>query len=444
VSALVVVAAGGVATAATHSDPDDTPSALDIRRADDQNLGDRLALQVTTYAPFASSQASFVWSLDTIGLDGIPELFVIVGYDNLGLYGELRRAVTGDLLADLTVTRPAADALHVDVPMAALGGLGAYAYRLFALVDTNGNGEIDAGEEDTVVNDVVLRVAGDDRFVTAVKASQVWYGPGQAQAVVLARADNFPDALAGMPLAHGLDAPLLLTGTASLNAATEAEIKRALPRGRNVYVLGLTGSISDTVDQRLVALGYRPVRVGGQTRFETSALIAQQIPDPSVILLTTGLDFPDALVAGTAAAVHGGVVLLTAGPVIPPAVQSYLDAHPSVPRFAVGGPAAAAAPTAVALAGIDRYATARLVAEAFFVGPDGVGIATGLNFPDALAGGVLAAAFGIPQLLTDTNTLSTSVSDYLTANAATMQSAIIFGGPASVSDAVRAALVPLV
>ena len=49
--------------------------------------------------------------------------------------------------------------------------------------------------------------------------------------------------------------------------------------------------------------------------------------------------------------------------------------------------------------GKDRYKTSVAIADHFFKTPSAVTIATGTNFPDALAGGVLAARKAVPLIL---------------------------------------------
>ena len=62
----------------------------------------------------------------------------------------------------------------------------------------------------------VTRLAGTDRIATAVAVSQNSFPTGNAGAVVLARADDYPDALVGGPLAAAKNAPLLLTEGSTL------------------------------------------------------------------------------------------------------------------------------------------------------------------------------------------------------------------------------------
>ncbi|MBO1913294.1 cell wall-binding repeat-containing protein, partial [Microvirga sp. 3-52] len=55
----------------------------------------------------------------------------------------------------------------------------------------------------------LARISGKDRYLTAIEISQ--QGWTKSDKVVLARGDGFADALAGVPLAHELNAPILLT-----------------------------------------------------------------------------------------------------------------------------------------------------------------------------------------------------------------------------------------
>lgn len=69
--------------------------------------------------------------------------------------------------------------------------------------------------------------------------------------------------------------------------------------------------------------------------------------------------------------------------------------------------------------------------------PAGIGVASGMNFPDALTGGAFAANANEPLLLTDPKTLPGVTGDFLQANAAMFQAVTIFGGPGAVSQGVE-------
>ena len=286
-----------------------------------------------------------------------------------------------------------------------------------------------------LTNRVWDRLGGSDRYATAAAVSRSSFPTGGAGAVVLARGDAYPDALVGVPLAAARHAPLLLTHGTTLPPATLTEIRRVLPVGGTVYLLGGTDVVPASIGTQLTTLGYQTTRYAGTDRFATAVAVADALGDPSTVLLASGLNFPDALAAGPAATAAHGVVLLTAGATLPPVTAAYLTAHPGT-RYAIGGPAAAADPTAQPLVGADRYATAATVATTFFPTPTTVGIATGLNFPDALAGAAQLATAGGPLLLTTTSVLPAASGSALTAAKASITTTHYYGQTDVVADPV--------
>ena len=308
----------------------------------------------------------------------------------------------------------------------------------------------------------VQRVAGADRYLTAVAVSQqIWAnastgsadstGRKTANAVVLATGGGFADAVAGVPLAAKTSGPLLLTAPSSLTPETAAEITRVLPAHQNktVYVLGGTNAISEPVAAKIRALGYTVVRFGDTDRFATALDIAEQeFPNAGHVFVATGRTFPDALAAGPLAATQNAPILLSDGPELDAATASYLR------RQAASAPAGSASVTAVGgdadralttvdggalphegLVGSDRYATAAAVAAAFpqQVHTTHVGIATGEQFADALTGGAMMAALGQPLLLTTSSNLS-SVDYTALYGWMELRTVSVFGGPIAVSD----------
>lgn len=300
-------------------------------------------------------------------------------------------------------------------------------------------------------SDPAVRIAGSDRVMTAIAASQDIYkvSPG-VTSLVLSRADSYADALAGTPLASYVGGPLLLTGGATLDARTEAEIKRVLTPNGTVYVLGGTAAISDGIATTLTLSGYTVTRLAGANRYDTAVKIAEQgIEAPTTLMLATGTDFGDGLVAGTAAPWAdadagrngGGAVLLTAGKVMPTETKAYLASHAAVRRYAVGALAAGADPTATPIVGTDPADTSRKVAAQFFPANASVAVASLTSFPDALSGGAHAVAFGAPLLLTAAGSLPASVATYLKAERANIVVVYVYGGTAVVTEAVRARIV---
>jgi hypothetical protein len=105
--------------------------------------------------------------------------------------------------------------------------------------------------------------------------------------------------------------------------------------------------------------------------------------------------------------------------------------------YAVGGPAAVADPSAIALVGGDRYATAVDVASSIFSAPVSFGVASGTAFPDALSGGAFEARNGGPILLSDPGLLPSETSSYLTDEEGRIVTTTTFGGSSALSSTVQ-------
>lgn len=325
----------------------------------------------------------------------------------------------------------------------------------------------------TTVTGSVCRIYGTDRYQTAIAASQDQWAAADdttapadsvAKAVVLAGGTAFADAVSGVPLAYAEHGPLLLTPSTMLLPNVADELSRILPPKGNVYLLGGTASLSDDVEKAVLAAGFTVTRLAGADRYETSVKVAQQQGVVAAITLASGSTFPDALTAGNAmafedttdpAAPTHGVVLLTKGSTVPDVVSTFLAAHPTAKVFAAGGEAAAAAKSAnitttADFVGQDRYETAAMIADAFYGadtasnGPTVAGLASGENFPDALAGGVHAAVYGAPLLLTPAAALDPSTDAFLHHYSPSLSRLYVYGGTGSVSartaDVARAAI----
>lgn len=296
-----------------------------------------------------------------------------------------------------------------------------------------------------------LRLGGGDRVGTSITVADAAYGPQsatKAKVAVLSRSDNFADALAGNALAAQKGGPLLLTGGAKLDPAVGAELGRLLPKGATVYVLGGTGALSSQVEADVKALGLTPRRLAGGNRFETATKIAAEVsPHPHTVLVATGVNFPDALAAGAAAATDpsGGVVLLSNDRTLPDSTKAYLaGVNPATSAvYGVGGQGVAALNTLAAfkdhftkLSGDDRYATDAAVAgnATLYPHPAQAGLATGRNWPDALSGGAFIGAQHGPLLLTDGAVLPAGAGVWLHSHGSQLTSIPVFGGVNAVPD----------
>ncbi|SHF76256.1 cell wall-binding repeat-containing protein [Ornithinibacillus halophilus] len=290
--------------------------------------------------------------------------------------------------------------------------------------------------ETVVVNRVnVDRISGSDRYETAVLASQK--GWETADVVILARADDYADALAGAPLAAAKDAPLLLTKTDELQEATKAEIERL--GATKVFVLGGESAVSESVVAELEAAEIEVTRVKGDDRIGTAVEIAKLVAGDGNVedaVVVNGFNFPDALSVASYAARNNQPILLTKTDKLSEETAQALVDLGVENTVVVGGTAAvseevfAELPNADRVSGKDRYATAVEVAEYFGVETNHLYVATGKHFADALSSAALAAKEGAGVLLVG-NDVSEVVKEYVSNETDTLT---VLGGTSVISD----------
>lgn len=290
----------------------------------------------------------------------------------------------------------------------------------------------------------VDRLAGSGRVETAVRISRDRYASDDsADAAVLARSDDFPDALAGGPLAGTVDGPLLLTRPDELSQASADELQRILDDGATVYLLGGESALSDQVTRDVEDLGLTVERLAGGSRYATATEIAQQVPESSTAVVVSGRTFADALSVSSPAAARGWPILLTRPDRLPAETEDHLAEHGFDRVVVVGGPVPVSDAVVDGLrdvvdqvervAGEDRYETAAAVGERFFPDAAEVAVTSGQDFPDALAGGPHAASREAPLLLTSTRLRGPQEGQL---RALPAERATVYGGPSVVGDRV--------
>lgn len=264
----------------------------------------------------------------------------------------------------------------------------------------------------------IWRVAGADRFATAVQISQWAIPDGQrAPVVYLTNGYNYPDALAAGPAAIHFGGVTLTTLVWALPSVVADELERLQPR--RIVLLGDENAVSADVERAVRALAPSDAvitRVGGANRLATADLIVRDAfgaGGARQAIIATAYNFPDALAAGPAAGyADAPVVLVNGGGELEDSTRSLLrdlgvtDVYiaggtPSVsPRIESDLVGLLGSGHVVRFAGADRYETAALMNEHFFGESEVALLATGWGFADALVGGPLAGALGSPLYLT--------------------------------------------
>ena len=299
----------------------------------------------------------------------------------------------------------------------------------------------------------VGRVSGNTRYDTMGSLTERgnWAKGGS---VVLASGANYPDALAASSLAGGFNGPILLTDPNGLSTSAKDQLELLCPS--RVFIVGGNAAVSPAVERQvkeLLGSGCAVFRVAGQTRYETSLVAAEINPKSSdTVIVATGGNYADALSVSPYAFASGSPVVLcdkssglTAGAMGTIRSKKYSKA------VIVGG--TAAVPAAVErqlrsagvknitrLSGATRYETSAKIADfelesGLGFTMDGVLLATGSNFPDALAAGPLAGRSRSPLLLVDPG--ASYASGYLSAHRGEVRSAVVVGGASAVPEADR-------
>ncbi|WP_247091041.1 cell wall-binding repeat-containing protein [Ornithinimicrobium sp. F0845] len=191
-------------------------------------------------------------------------------------------------------------------------------------------------------------------------------------------------------------------------------------------------------------------RLSGFNRFATAANAALSVyPEGAeVVYIATGRAFPDALTATAPAGHEDGPVLLTEADRIPLDTRTALEALTPAEIIVTGGSGAVSDDVLAALeqftdgpvtriSGVDRYGTAAALAARFET-PETVFVATGLDYPDALAAGARAGAVGAPVLLVRQDGVPVSTRAAL--ESLTPGNIVVVGGDGSVADEVLTAL----
>ena len=256
------------------------------------------------------------------------------------------------------------------------------------------------------------------------------------------------------------DAVQLLSRSATGLQGNGASSGAALsPDGRFVAFQSAAGNLVDddtnsASDVFVVEFAPRSIeRVADTTRY-TTAIKASNTSYPAsgsadAVVLATGLNWPDALGGAALAGVVDGPLLLTPPDEIPAAVEAEIERLGASTVYILGlegavGPEVYEAAKKLAgvssverIGGLDRYETAERIAKRVWEldpAADGtVFVATGRNYPDALAASPAAAAMHWPILLVDPRSSSIETS-------AAVTRALILGGTGVVSPDIEADL----
>lgn len=293
-------------------------------------------------------------------------------------------------------------------------------------------------------NEVVKRLAGDDRYETAIKISKDNFK--SADTVVLASGTNSADALAASSLATSKSAPILLTKRNEIGKNVFDEIKRL--NANNVIVVGGKVSISEKVVSDLKNKNITVKRLAGDNRYETSYEIAKELLKSNKAkeaIIVNGFKNVDALSVSSLATKENLPILLNDENRLSKDIKNIVGDSNIKKMYIIGG--RTSLPRRIEdnikaldieyerLAGEDRYETSSKIAKYAYENSDKVILASGENSIDALAAGVLTKMEKAPMLLVQKRRIPKSISNRIEESKA--KKFLLIGGEKTISDRVK-------
>ncbi|MDP4145332.1 MAG: cell wall-binding repeat-containing protein [Bacillota bacterium] len=282
------------------------------------------------------------------------------------------------------------------------------------------------------------RICGIDDVNFAVKISKIGFSNMKPNAVILVNKNEIFDGIAASPLVHfPINAPILFTDGYTLSRETLAEIQRLSPKGYKDIQIIMVGNISRNVTIPLYNLGLRTYHITGHNHYETACRIPGERKEFKNILIMSGEDYSEGMVATFWSAHHGDPILYVKKDSIPPCTLETIKKLHNINVYIVGSTKTISTSVETKLSGINNISQVEringntpydiAVNFAKFKDPEtefgwgrnykeghAFGFGT-LNNPIAIIAGVILAHMGkhSPLLLVDKNVVPESTAHYL-------------------------------
>ncbi|MFI6486870.1 cell wall-binding repeat-containing protein [Streptomyces sp. NPDC050564] len=314
-------------------------------------------------------------------------------------------------------------------------------------------------------DNAISRVYGSDTYDTNIASSKwTWNTVGtstpgltNAGAAVLISKSDSAYATTATSLAGKKRGPVLMTSGTGLDSSVQTELKRMLPKGKTVYLIGGTKVLNSAVASKVTSLGYVVKRLSDVSRYSTSVAVAKTITStPKYVFLATGSDYHNALAASSAAGSMGSsgsaVVLLTDGSTMTASVYGYLNKYsPSTTKIITVGTDAESAlakaykagkmphwPSKYSyyrVAGATPQSNAMQLANLWWSLPSNAAVASVGSWRGGVSASSAMTTYG-PLLWTDVTSLPYDTKRYLMRMSSSVNHVAVFGGTASVDASV--------
>ncbi len=312
------------------------------------------------------------------------------------------------------------------------------------------------------------RLSGATRYGTMQSIVAQSWKDGSASTIIVASGAAFPDALSASALSGAYNAPVILTDPVTLSPEAEAEIARVSNGSAKVYIIGGPVAVSADVENSIATTNgvAETSRIAGANRIETGLKVYEtgkaSWGDTAIVVSVDG--FADALSIGAFASYDKAPIFgATGGAINDAEVQAIKDGGFNK-IVVVGGDASVNFEALKAqlgdgvqytrLAGQTRYDTsAEVVAwetsttptgdEATFapatpLSYDGMAVASGVNFPDALASVNLLGQSGSALLLLDgTDASKAAIDSVIGTNGDAIFTGYVLGGESALNSSIK-------
>lgn len=155
----------------------------------------------------------------------------------------------------------------------------------------------------------VDRLSGADRYKTSAQIASKLI-TDKTTTLEIASGENYADALSLNNAAEKDKAPILLVRVNAIDKSVEGVIKSS--KASLINIAGREKSVSENTKANIKKISKATInRIGGANRYETSILLAKYSGAKEVVVVASGEDFADALVAAPFSAKQKGAILLT-------------------------------------------------------------------------------------------------------------------------------------
>lgn len=155
----------------------------------------------------------------------------------------------------------------------------------------------------------VDRLSGADRYKTSAQIAAKLIDD-KTTTLEIASGENYADALSLNNAAEKDKAPILLVRVNTIDKSVEDVIKSS--KASLINIAGGEKSVSESTKANIKKISNATVnRIGGADRYETSILLAKYSGAKEVVVVASGENFADALVAAPFSAKQNGAILLT-------------------------------------------------------------------------------------------------------------------------------------